>query len=408
MSSGLALPYAAPQAGGLLPVREYLLVGLTAAAVTFLLTGLVRLLAIRVKAVAYPRHRDVHLTPIPRMGGVAMYCGVLAGMFLAANLPALSRGFDYSVDAKSVVIAGGLITLVGALDDRFELDSLTKLAGQVTAAGILVLAGVQWFIFWVPWGGGGSSIGQYVALTGNEGQLLTVLLIVAMVNAMNFVDGLDGLASGIGLIAASATCVFCLGLLQDHSGDANVYPPALIAATLAGACVGFLPFNFQPARIFMGDSGSMLIGMMLAAASTSASGKMNYAGIGTKDVVALLSPLLVVAGVLFIPLLDLILAVVRRTRAGKSPFHADKMHLHHRLLELGHSQRRAVLLIYLWAAVLAFGAVSLTLFNTVVVGWVMGLAVLVAGIVSVIPRIRERAGAHPSGSGNAARPRRET
>ncbi|GAA4886283.1 MraY family glycosyltransferase [Saccharopolyspora cebuensis] len=374
-----------------LPAREYLLVLLTAAAVTFLLTGLVRLVAIRLGAVAYPRQRDVHVKPIPRMGGVAMYGGVLAAMFLASNLPALSRGFDYSRDAVAVVLAGALIVLVGALDDRFELDSLTKLAGQVTAAGILVLFGVQWFMLWVPWGGTEDQLGQYLALGTNQGQLLTVLLIVAMVNAMNFVDGLDGLASGIGLVAASATCVFCLGLLDRQDGDVNAYPPALIAATIAGACLGFLPHNFQPAKIFMGDSGSMLIGLMLATASTTASGKMDYLAQNPTDTIALLSPLLVVAAVLFVPLLDLIMAVVRRTRAGKSPFHADKMHLHHRLLEIGHSQRRAVLLIYLWAAVIAFGAVSLTLFNAVLVAWVVGLGVVVAAIISVIPRMRTRA-----------------
>jgi UDP-GlcNAc:undecaprenyl-phosphate/decaprenyl-phosphate GlcNAc-1-phosphate transferase len=374
-----------------LPAREYLLVMLTAAVTTFLLTGLVRLLAIRVGAVAYPRVRDVHVKPMPRMGGVAMYGGVLAATFLAANLPALSRGFAYSKDSLAVLIAGGLIVLVGALDDRFELDSLTKLAGQVTAAGILVLSGVQWFVFWVPWGGTDGHVGQLLVLGSNQGQLLTVLLVVAMINAMNFVDGLDGLASGIGLISATATFVFCLSVLDRQNGDVNAYPPALIAAAIAGACLGFLPHNFQPAKIFMGDSGSMLIGLMLATASTSASGRIIYTGSGPGDTIALLSPLLVVAAVLFVPLLDLIMAVVRRTKAGKSPFHVDKMHLHHRLLEIGHSQRRAVLLMYLWAAVIAFGAVSLTLFNTWVVGWVVALTVLLAAIISLIPRMRTRA-----------------
>lgn len=379
-----------------LPAREYLLVGLTAAAVTFLLTSLVRMLAIRTGAVAYPRHRDVHLTPIPRMGGVAMYGGVLAGMFLANNLPVLSRGFDYSKDALAAVVAGGVIVLVGALDDRFELDSLTKLAGQVTAAGLLVLMGVQWFIIWTPFGGAAGDPGSLMALNANQGQFLTVLLTVAMINAMNFVDGLDGLASGIGFIAASATCAFSLGVLDESGGDVTAYPPALIAATIAGACLGFLPHNFQPARIFMGDSGSMLIGLMLATASTTASGKVDYteSGFGGKDALALLSPLLVVAAVLFVPLLDLILAVVRRTRAGKSPFHADKMHLHHRLLEIGHSQRRAVLLIYLWAGVLAFGTVSLTLFNLTAVLWSVSFALLIAVVISVVPRIRSRS-RHP-------------
>ncbi|MDA3643270.1 undecaprenyl/decaprenyl-phosphate alpha-N-acetylglucosaminyl 1-phosphate transferase [Saccharopolyspora indica] len=375
-----------------LPAREYLLVLLTAAATTFLLTGLVRLLAIRVGAVAYPRQRDVHVEPMPRMGGVAMYGGVVAAIFLASNLPVLSRGFVYSNEAWAALAAGGLIVLVGALDDRFELDSLTKLAGQVTAAGILVIAGVQWFVLWVPWGGTEDSVGQVLIFSSNQGQLLTVLLTVTMINAMNFVDGLDGLASGIGLISATATFVFCLSLLDRQNGDVNAYPPALIAAAIAGACLGFLPYNFQPARLFMGDSGSMLIGLMLATASTSASGRvLNYPDVDPTDTIGLLSPLLVVAAVLFVPLLDLIMAVVRRTKAGKSPFHADKMHLHHRLLEIGHSQRRAVLLIYLWAAVIAFGAVSLTLFNVVVVAWVVGLGVLLAAIISVIPRLRARA-----------------
>lgn len=372
-----------------IPIREYLLVGLTATAVTFLLTGPVRRLALWLGAVAYPRERDVHVKPIPRMGGLAMYFGVLAGVFMAHSLPTLSRSFVSGRSWVGVLVAGALIVLVGVLDDRWELDSITKLAGQTTAAGTLVIAGVQWFLFWTPWGGANGH-GQLLMLGNNEGQVLTVLLTLAMVNAMNFIDGLDGLASGIGLISAGATSVFCLGLLRQSGGDVSVYLPTLVGATTAGACLGFLPFNFQPAKIFMGDSGSMLIGLMLATASTMASGTINYPAFNAKDTLALLSPMLVVAAVLFVPLLDLVLAVVRRTRAGKSPFHADKMHLHHRLLEIGHSQRRAVLLIYLWAGVIAFGAVSLTLFNVTVVMWVVGFGVVAAGIVSVIPRMRAR------------------
>jgi UDP-GlcNAc:undecaprenyl-phosphate GlcNAc-1-phosphate transferase len=140
----------------------------------------------------------------------------------------------------------------------------------------------------------------------------------------------------------------------------------------------------------MGDSGSMLIGLMLAAASTSASGKVNPT-LGAKDAIALLSPLLVVAAVLFVPLLDLLMAVVRRTRRGESPFSADKMHLHHRMLEIGHSQRRAVLLIYLWAGVIAFGAVSLTLINVRVAMWGIGIGLVLALVASVIPRLRDTA-----------------
>lgn len=373
-----------------LPIREYILVGLVSAALTFLLTAVVRRFAIKVGAVAVPRKRDVHVLPIPRMGGLAMYFGVLGGMAMAHQLPVLRRAFEYSYDPVAVLVGGAVIVLLGAFDDRFELDAWTKLAGQVLCAGILVLFGLQWVSFWVPWGGDADAIGQVIILDRNQGALLAVLLVVVMVNAMNFVDGLDGLAGGLGLIAAAATAAFSLGLLASSGGDVGTYPPALIAATLAGACLGFLPHNFQPAKIFMGDSGSMMIGLMLAAASTSASGKIQYQLFDATDVVALLSPLFVVAAVLFLPLLDLVLAVVRRTRRGESPFAADKMHLHHRLLEIGHSQRRAVLLIYLWAGLLAFGAVAVTLFDTWAVFWITCAGLLLAALVSAVPRLKSR------------------
>lgn len=375
-------------APAILPFREYLLVGLTAAVLTFLLTGLVRRLAIRSGAVAKPRDRDVHLTPIPRLGGLAMYGGILGGVLLASHLPVLRRSFEFSWDVVAVLVAGAIIVAVGAIDDRFELDSLTKLAGQVTAAGVLVLFGLQWFLFWVPWNGEGGSLGSTLILGQDQAVLLTVALAVALMNAMNFVDGLDGLAAGIGFIAAAATGAFALNLLDESDGSVSAYPPTLIAALVAGACLGFLPHNFQPARIFMGDSGAMLIGLMLAGATTSASGQIDISQYTASDALALLSPLLVVAAVLFVPLLDLVLAVVRRTSAGRSPFAADKMHLHHRLLEIGHSHRRAVLLIYLWAALLAFGAVALTLFDGLVVAWGIGLGLLVALLGSVVPRLR--------------------
>ncbi|HEV7453069.1 MAG TPA: MraY family glycosyltransferase [Pseudonocardiaceae bacterium] len=377
-----------PVASGL-PLREYLLVGLTTAVVTFLLTGLVRQLAIRTGAVATPRERDVHRAPIPRLGGVAMYGGILGGVLLSHQLPVLRRSFEFSSDVVGVLVAGGIIMLIGALDDRFELDSLTKFAGQITAAGVLVLFGVQWFIFWVPWKGNADSVSVLI-LGQDQAVLVTVALAVVLMNAMNFIDGLDGLAAGIGLIAAVAIGAFALQLLDRSGGSVSAYPPTLIAALVAGACLGFLPHNFQPARIFMGDSGAMLIGLMLAAASTSASGRVDVVSYGATDVLALFSPLLVVAAVLFVPLLDLLLAVVRRTRAGRSPFAADKLHLHHRLLEIGHSHRRAVLLIYLWAALLAFGAVALTVFDVYVVVWAIAIGLLIAVVGSMVPRLPVR------------------
>jgi UDP-GlcNAc:undecaprenyl-phosphate/decaprenyl-phosphate GlcNAc-1-phosphate transferase len=376
-----------------LPIREYLLAGLTAAVITFLLVGPVRLLAIKLGAVAWPRGRDVHVTPTPRWGGLAMLGGVLAGVAMAYQLPALRLAFDTSsAEVLGAVLAGVLLVGVGVLDDRYDLDALTKFAGQTTAAGVLIIFGVQWSTFWIPFGGGSDGIsGSVLSLGYGQGMLLTVLFTVVLVNAMNFVDGLDGLAAGIGMIGALAVGTFAISLILQYGNDPSYYSPALIAAVLGGACVGFLPHNFNPARIFMGDSGSMLIGVLLAAATTSASGKIPVVVDSPRYYLASLAPLIVLAAVLFVPVLDLAMAVVRRTRAGMSPFSPDKMHLHHRLLEIGHSQRRAVLLIYLWAGVLAFGAVALTFItDAVVVLWTVGFGLLLAALASAIPRMRHR------------------
>jgi UDP-GlcNAc:undecaprenyl-phosphate GlcNAc-1-phosphate transferase len=378
-----------------LPVRELSLVLVVAAVVAYLLANVARAFALAIGAVAWPRARDVHAIPMPRLGGLAIFGGVIAGLLLAHQLPALRLAFIPAgmfgwSEVSGVAVASAVLVLVGALDDRFELDALTKLAGQITAAGVLVLAGVQWTVIWVPWGGGASG-GSVIVLSQEQGVLLTVLLTVALVNALNFVDGLDGLAAGVGGIAAIATGAFALGILARNGNDPSAYSPALIAAVLAGACVGFLPHNFNPARIFMGDSGSMLIGVMLAAATTTASGRIPFASTDGRDVVGLLAPLIVLTAVVFVPLLDLVLAVVRRTRAGSSPFSPDKMHLHHRLLEIGHSHRRAVLLIYLWSAVLAFGAVALALVNdTAVVLVGVGFGLVLAVLASAVPRLPGR------------------
>ena len=300
----------------------------------------------------------MHVQPTPRMGGLAMYIGVAAAVLLASQLPALTRGFVYSTGMPAVVVAGGLIMAIGLIDDRWGLDALTKFAGQITAASVLVTMGVAWSVLYIPIGGVGTIVLDQVSSI-----LLTLALTVAIVNAMNFIDGLDGLAAGLGLITASAICIFSVGLLRDHGGDVLFYPPAVISVVLAGACLGFLPHNFHPARIFMGDSGSMLIGLMLAAASTTAAGPISQTAYGARDVFALLSPFLLVVAVMFVPALDMLLAIIRRTRAGRSPFSPDKMHLHHRLLQIGHSHRRVVLLIYLWVGIVALGAASTIFFD---------------------------------------------
>jgi UDP-GlcNAc:undecaprenyl-phosphate/decaprenyl-phosphate GlcNAc-1-phosphate transferase len=369
--------------GAGVPLRELALVGLTAAIITYFCTGWVRVLATRLGAVAIPRERDVHVQPTPRMGGLAMYIGVLAAVLLASQLPALTRGFVYSSGLPAVLVAGGIIMGIGLIDDKWGLDALTKFAGQITAASVLVTMGVAWSVLYIPVGGVGTIVLDQVSSI-----LLTLALTVAIVNAMNFVDGLDGLAAGLGLITASAICIFSVGLLRDHGGDVLFYPPAVISVVLAGACLGFLPHNFHRARIFMGDSGSMLIGLMLAAASTTAAGPISQNAYGARDVFALLSPFLLVVAVMFVPMLDLLLAIVRRTRAGRSAFSPDKMHLHHRLLQIGHSHRRVVLLIYLWVGIVAFGTASTIFFDPRYTGAVMLAAIVVAIVVTVIPLLR--------------------
>ncbi|MCG5430694.1 undecaprenyl/decaprenyl-phosphate alpha-N-acetylglucosaminyl 1-phosphate transferase [Mycobacterium sp. MYCO198283] len=376
-------PLALTERGAGVPLRELALVGLAAAIITYFCTGWVRSLAIRVKAVAVPRERDVHVAPVPRMGGLAMYIGVLGAVLLASQLPALNRGFVYSSGMPAVLVAGGVIMAVGLIDDKWGLDALTKFAGQITAASILVTMGVAWSVLYIPLGGVGTIVLDQVSSI-----LLTLALTVAIVNAMNFVDGLDGLAAGLGLITALAICLFSVGLLRDHGGDVLFYPPAVISVVLAGACLGFLPHNFHRARIFMGDSGSMLIGLMLAAASTTAAGPISQSAYGARDVFALLSPFLLVVAVVFVPALDMLLAIVRRTRAGRSPFSPDKMHLHHRLLQIGHSHRRVVLLVYLWVGIVAFGTASTIFFPPVYAGAVMLAAIAVAVIVTAIPLLR--------------------
>lgn len=330
-------------------MREYLLTACLAAAVTYLLTPLARRLAERVGALTAVRDRDVHTVPTPRLGGLAIFGGFLAGLLVASRLPALEQVFRTS-DALGVVFGGLVVVVIGMADDRWGLDALTKLAGQILAAGVMVLQGVQLLYLPIP---------RYGALSlgPDLGVPLTVLFVVVTINAVNFIDGLDGLAAGVVAIAAMAFFAYSYQLsVTYHFQRAN--PPTLLMAVLAGACIGFLPHNFNPARIFMGDTGSMLLGLILSAATISLIGQQDPNAISTLGLFPTLLPLLLPLGVLAVPLVDLLLAVIRRTRGGRAPWTPDKRHLHHRLLMLGHSHARTVLLMYLWTGLIAGTAVS--------------------------------------------------
>ena len=340
--------------GAGIPLRELGLVFLVACTVTYLCTGIIRSIMVRSGRIAAIRDRDVHTQPKPRLGGAAMFTGFLAAVFIAQQLPALTRGFKpITPEMGAVVMAGFVIVIVGIIDDIFEIDAITKLIGQILGAMVMSLMGLSWTLLYLPFGDGTT-----VVIDQFQSTVVTALFTVTLINAINFVDGLDGLAAGLGMISGCAILVFALTILHDQGGTVSAYPPAIIAAALVGICLGFLPHNFEPSRIFMGDSGSMLIGLLLAAAATSASGKINMSLYGAVDMVALISPFIVVVAAVFAPLLDLVMAVVRRVSKGRSPFSADKMHLHHRLLGLGHSHRSVVLLLYMWVSVVAFGAVA--------------------------------------------------
>jgi UDP-GlcNAc:undecaprenyl-phosphate/decaprenyl-phosphate GlcNAc-1-phosphate transferase len=372
-------------------VREYALVFLVAASVTYLLTVVAREIALRTGAVARVRDRDVHAEPVPYLGGLAMLGGLVAAYVVARELPFLSTSGPFVFrDAGIVLIAGALICGVGVLDDLFEIDALTKLGGQVLAAGFLIVFGIQYVFFPVP-------DGSQFSLDVSQGALLTVLVVVATVNAVNFVDGLDGLAAGVVGIGAVAFFVFCYQL-ANLNGVSLATTGALLSASLAGACAGFLPHNFHPARLFMGDSGSMLIGLVLSASALTLTGQFSGPEIsqgaeGSRaSLLPTLLPLLLPVSILIVPMVDLTLAVVRRTRAGRSPFAPDKQHLHHRLLEIGHSQRRAVFIMWLWAALVAFGTVLASLSTG---PWMFGslavMTVITVTLTFVVPVLKKPA-----------------
>jgi UDP-GlcNAc:undecaprenyl-phosphate GlcNAc-1-phosphate transferase len=317
-----------------------------------------------------------------------MLGGLVAAYVVARQLPFLSQSGPLVFrDAGIVLVAGALICAVGVLDDLFELDAFTKLGGQVLAAGFLIAFGIQYYFF------PGPGDVQYT-IDPAQRALLTGFIVVATVNAVNFVDGLDGLAAGVVGIGAAAFFVYCYQL-SSFNNLSLATTGALLSAALAGACAGFLPHNFHQARLFMGDSGSMLIGLVLSASSVTLTGQFSPSQItegaagSQASLLPTLLPLLLPISILVVPILDLMLAVVRRTRAGRSPFAPDKQHLHHRLLEIGHSHRRAVLIMWMWAALVAFGTVLISLYSDEASMW-LALAVLAAltiGATFLLPKL---------------------
>ncbi len=370
-------------------MREYLLTILIAALVAYLLTPAVRRFAVWFGAQAAVRDRDVHVIPTPRLGGLAMFGGMVAALVVATGLPEMRKVLangDVSV-TNALLLSGGLIVLVGIADDRWGVDALTKFAGQVAAAGIFIMQGIQLYVLPMP-------TGEPLSLPPAYGVPLTVFVVVATINAVNFIDGLDGLAAGVVGIAALA--LFSYAYLLSYTNKLTTLSGAtLTAAVLVGICAGFLPHNFNPARIFMGDTGSMLIGLLLSASTIMLTGQFDPAFLGAYGLFPFYVPLLLVPAVAAVPFVDMLLAVWRRTNQGRSPFSPDKQHLHHRLLEIGHSHRRAVAIMWLWAAMISFGTVIASLYSGPPMWAALGMWLVITVVLTFVVPVARRPGKTP-------------
>ena len=368
-------------------MRDYLYILIIAAVVTYLLTPMVRRASIAIGALHAARSRDVHSEPTPLLGGVAMFGGLVAGLLVAERLTYLQQAFPSPRTVIGLLLAGGLLVLIGIVDDRWGLGAISKLAGQIAAGGILVWSGA--YLPWIPLPGGTPFL-----LEPDLSFTLTILIVVITINAVNFIDGLDGLAAGVVGIAALSYLIYSY-TLTNSVGIPSQSVPAVASAVLAGICIGFLPHNFHPARIFMGDTGAMLLGLLLAygpissAASLDPNILVNYSQLHPVNRFPTVLPLLLPVAILIIPYTDLLLAVIRRTRAGRSPLAADRQHLHHRLLNMGHSHRQSVLLMYLWAALFSGTVVGLSLIRLQLI-WLalVTVAAMALLLLATMPRLR--------------------
>jgi len=298
----------------------------SALVISFIATPVARAFAQKVGAVDVPAEaRRVHDHPIPRLGGLAIFFGFILGVVLFAQLDTQTRG---------ILLGAVVIVIIGAVDDVTPLPAVLKLVVQIAAALIAVAFGVRIQIFSNPFF---LSSSEYVDL-GVFSIPITVLWIVGITNSVNLIDGLDGLAVGVSAIASMAMLVISLVLGQVNS--------AIILAALFGACVGFMPYNMNPARIFMGDTGALLLGYVLACVSIT--GLLKFYAI-----ISFAVPLLALG----LPIFDTLFAIVRRLLHGQNPMSPDRGHFHHRLIDMGLSQKQAVAVLYAISAVLGLAAV---------------------------------------------------
>ena len=366
-------------------LSSYLVIGAVAAGVTFIMTPIVGWLARRRGWVYLPNDRTVHQTPLPDIGGLAMFVGFVAALFTAWLLGAFDVVFDNNSEPLGVLIAAAAIFTVGFIDDIKEISAPAKVIGTVVAGVALVWFGVVMFSFRLPFYDGP------IILSDDLKPLITVLWLLGISQAINLIDGLDGLAAGIVAIGAFAFFLYSqkltdLGLLDSG----NVGP--LLAMIATGVCVGFLPHNFNPARIFMGDSGALLLGFLVAVSTSVVGGRADpTAATLPGQSYFFYAPLLVPILILGVPIFDVLFSVIRRARNRQGWATADKGHLHHRLMEMGHGQRRSVLILWLWTALLSAVVLYPVLTESDVSYIPLGAAALALGLYTVLhPEIRRR------------------
>jgi UDP-GlcNAc:undecaprenyl-phosphate/decaprenyl-phosphate GlcNAc-1-phosphate transferase len=359
-------------------VIAYLVVFGASALTSFAATPFVRRFVLRVGVIDRPSDRKVHPAPTPTMGGLAMYAGLLVGLGVSRVLPFFGFMNDKSAEPLGALLACTAIVGLGAVDDIRGMTALTKLTGQIFCAGVLILAGVQlqWF----------ASPNGIVLLDPSLSPLLTVLWVVAIVNAVNLVDGLDGLAAGMIAIASGSFFVY---MVRSPSLFGDASSAALLSCVTAGICLGFLPWNFNPAKIFMGDSGSMLLGMLVAIATISGVGRNPIRPSGG-DLAVIAIPIMVPLLVLAVPFLDVVLAILRRAWHGRGLGQADKEHIHHRLMDIGHTHRQAVLLMYLWSALISASALAVGFIDGRLAAGAVLAGAVVLFLVTALPRLTER------------------
>ncbi|MFN3708178.1 MraY family glycosyltransferase [Microcella sp.] len=350
-------------------MRFLLLIALIAAAVSFVGAWAIVRISHRFKLYPGIRERDVHTRPTPRLGGIAIVIGVLAALAAASQISWFRPVFADPWPVLAIAAAALIMLAIGVVDDILDLDWVTKLAGQLLVGGFLAWAGVQ--IVSLPVGPGEG----ITVLSPTLSLIITILAVVLVMNAVNFIDGLDGLVAGVTLIAGGVFFAYSY-ILSNQTGQLVFTLSTMVMAVLLGATLGFLPFNWHPAKIFMGDGGALVIGMLMAVSTVTVTGQIDPASIGAEQLLPAFIPLLLPFAVLIVPLLDFGLAVLRRLRAGKSPFSADRLHLHHRLLDMGHSHFHAVLIFYAWTAVVAVGTLAFMF-----VDWQIALAGVSAGLV---------------------------